>query len=42
MIFSAPDLNGLDICSLFVLIQNERPTRELAQADPEANGKTGR
>ena len=30
--FSAPGLNGLDFCSLYVLIQNDRPTRELAHA----------
>ena len=26
---------GLDICSLYVLIQNDRSTRELAHADPK-------
>jgi hypothetical protein len=40
--FSGAGPNGLDFCSLFVLIQNDRPTRELAHADPKTNGKTGR
>jgi hypothetical protein len=26
---------GLDFCSLYVLIDNDRPTRELAHADPK-------
>ena len=33
---------GLDFCSLYVLIRNDRPTRELAHADPKADGKAGR
>ena len=36
------DLGGPDFCSLYVLIRNDRPTRELAHADPKADGKTGR
>jgi len=31
---------GLDFCSLYVLIRNDRPTCELAHADPETDGKT--
>src|SRR5947209_18406798 len=33
---------GLDFRSLYVLIRNVRPTRELAHADPKADGKAGR
>src|ERR1700730_1933730 len=34
--------DGLDICSCYVLIRHDRPTRELAHADTQTNGKTGR
>ena len=30
---------GLDFCSLYVLIRHDRPTRELAHADPQTDGK---
>jgi hypothetical protein len=40
--FLSHNSGGLDFCSLYVLIRNVRPTRELAHADPEADGKTGR
>jgi hypothetical protein len=42
MIFLGWGLSGLDFCSSYVLIRNDRPTRELAHADPETDGKTGR
>jgi hypothetical protein len=42
MIFLGAGLSGLDFCSLYVLIRNDRSTRELAYADPEADGKAGR
>jgi hypothetical protein len=41
-IFLGAGLSGLDFCSLYVLIGNVRPTRELAHADPKADGKAGR
>jgi hypothetical protein len=40
--FLKSGLSGLDFCSLYVLIQNDRPTRELAHADPKTDGKAGR
>jgi hypothetical protein len=36
------NLGGLDNRSLYVLIRNDRPTRELAHADPKTDGKAGR
>jgi outer membrane lipase/esterase len=42
MIFNGAGLSGLDFCSLYVLIRNDRPTRELAHADPEADGNARR
>jgi hypothetical protein len=41
-IFLGAGLSGLDFCSLYVLIGNVRPTRELAHADPKADGKACR
>jgi hypothetical protein len=40
--FHGGALIGLDFCSLYVLIPNVRPTRELAHADPKADGKARR
>jgi HAMP domain-containing protein len=40
--FHGVGLIGLNFCSLYVLIWNDKPTRELATADPEADGKAGR
>jgi hypothetical protein len=40
--FRGAGLSGLDFCSLYVLIRNDRPTRELAHAEPKADGKAGR
>jgi hypothetical protein len=42
MIVSGADMSGLDIRSLYVLVRNDRPTRELAHADPKADGKARR
>lgn len=39
--FLRDHLAGLDFCSLYVLIQNDRSTRELAHADLKADGKAG-
>jgi hypothetical protein len=41
-IFSDACPSGLDLYSLYVLIRDDRSTRELARADPEAAGRTGR
>jgi hypothetical protein len=35
-------MSGLDIRSLYVPIRNDRPTRDLAHADHQTDGKTGR
>jgi hypothetical protein len=40
--FHETGASGLDFCSLYVLIHNDRSTRELAHAHPKADGKTGR
>jgi hypothetical protein len=42
MIFFGAGVSGLDFCSLYVLVGNDRPTRELAHADPKTDGKAGR
>jgi hypothetical protein len=39
--FHGRALIGLDFCSLYVLVRNDRPTRELAHTDPKTDGKTG-